>query len=89
VQILTDARFLPNVKKNGKQEGFKIYEVRPGRVYESLGLKNGDTLLRINGLETSNPEVAIQAMSAFRGMDRINLDIIRNGTRMSLSYEIR
>lgn len=87
-QILTHARLLPNIQ-DGKQEGFKVYEVKPGGLYESLGLRNGDILLRINGLEISGPEVAIQAMTALRGMDRINLDIVRNEARLSLNYQIR
>jgi general secretion pathway protein C len=87
-QILTDARLLP-VIKNGKQEGFAISEVVPDGIYHSLGLRNGDVLLRINDLEISNPEVAIQAMSALRGMNNINLDIIRNGQNMSMNYQIK
>jgi len=87
-QILTDARLLPNIK-NGKQEGFSISEVVPGGIYHSLGLRNGDVLLRINDLEISNAEVAIQAMSALRGMNNINLDIIRSGQNMSMSYRIK
>jgi len=87
-QILTDARLLPNLT-NGKQEGFAISEVVPGGIYHSLGLKNGDILLRINGLEISNPEVAIQAMSALKGMNNVDLDIIRNKQNMSMNYRIK
>ena len=87
-QILTDARLLPNFI-NGRQEGFKISEVKPDGLYSSLGLRNGDILLKINGLEISNPEVAIQAMSALKGMNRVNLDIVRNSKNMSMSYQIR
>jgi len=87
-KILTDARLLPNFN-NGRQEGFKISEVINGGLYHSLGLKNGDILLRINGLAISNPEVAIQAMSALRGMNSVNLDIIRNSDSMSMNYQIR
>ncbi len=87
-QILTDARLLPNIQ-NGKQEGFKMLEVKPGGLYESLGLKNGDILLRVNDLEISNPEVAIQAMTALKGMNRVNLDIMRDGAKFSMSYEIK
>jgi general secretion pathway protein C len=87
-KILTDARLLPNFN-NGRQEGFKMSEVIKGGLYHSLGLMNGDVLLRINGLTISNPEVAIQAMSALRGMNSINLDIIRNGKNMSMNYQIR
>jgi general secretion pathway protein C len=87
-QILTDARLLPNIR-NGSQEGFKIFEIKPGGLYESLGLRNGDILLRVNNLEISRPEVAIQAMSALRGMNSVNLDIIRSNSKMTLTYQIR
>jgi general secretion pathway protein C len=86
--ILTDARLLPNFK-DGKQEGFSISEVIPDGLYHNLGLRNGDVLLKINDLKISNPEVAIQAMSAMRGMNRINLDIVRDGKKMSMNYQIR
>jgi general secretion pathway protein C len=87
-KILTDARLLPNIH-DGKHEGFTISEVVPGGMYHSLGLRNGDILLRINGLEISNPEVAIKAMSALQGMNSVNLDIIRNGKNMSMNYKMR
>ncbi|MBI4844414.1 MAG: PDZ domain-containing protein [Nitrospirae bacterium] len=87
-KILTDARLLPNFV-NGKQDGYSISEVKPGGLYENLGLKNGDILLRVNNLEISNPEVAIQAMSAIRGTNNVNLDIIRNNQKMSLTYELK
>jgi general secretion pathway protein C len=87
-QILTDARLLPNIQ-DGRQEGFRISEVRPGGLYESLGIRNGDILLRVNNLEISNPDVAVQAMSALRGMNTVNLDIIRDGSRITMSYQIR
>lgn len=87
-QILTDARLLPNIK-DGRQEGFTISEVIPGGIYHSLGLRNGDILLRINSLEISNPEVAIQAMTALRGMNTVNLDIVRNGQPLSMNYRIK
>jgi general secretion pathway protein C len=87
-KILTDARLLPNFE-NGKQKGFKISEVIPDGLYHNLGLRDGDILLRINGLSISNPEVAIQAMSALRGMNRVNLDIIRNDKNLSMNYQLR
>ncbi len=87
-RILTDARLLPNFI-DGKQEGFAISEVVSDGLYHSLGLKNGDILLKVNGLEISNPEVAIQAMSALKGMNRVNLDIVRSGKNMSMSYQLR
>jgi general secretion pathway protein C len=87
-QIMTDARLLPNMA-DGKQEGFVIREIKPGGVYQTLGLQNGDVLLRINEFTMSNPETALQAFTALRGMSRVELDIFRDGSRMTLTYTIR
>ncbi|HEX8949579.1 MAG TPA: type II secretion system protein GspC [Dissulfurispiraceae bacterium] len=87
-QIMTDARLLPNTV-DGKQQGFVLSEVKPGGIYSSLGLQNGDVLLRINDYGISNPESALQAFTALRGMDRVQLDILRNGARISMTYQIK
>ena len=87
-QIMTDARFLPNIV-NGKQEGFVLREVKPGGIYNSLGLQSGDVLLRINESNISNPESALQAFSALRGLDKVQLDIIRNDAKITMTYQIK
>jgi type II secretion system protein C len=87
-QLMTDARLQPNLS-NGKQEGFILREVKEGGIYQNLGLQNGDVLLRINEYNISNPENALQAFTALRGMERVQLDILRNNARMTLTYQIR
>lgn len=87
-ELMTDARLLPNII-DGRQQGFVMNEIKPGGIYESLGLRNGDVLLRINEFDISNPEYALQAFTALRGMERVQLDILRNGSRMSLTYQIK
>ena len=87
-QIMSDARMLPHLV-DGKQQGFTLSEVKPGGIYQSLGLQNGDVLLRINEFNIANPENALQAFTALKGMDRVQLDIMRGGARMSMTYQIR
>lgn len=87
-QLMTDARLQPNIT-DGKQEGFILREVRNGGIYQSLGLQNGDVLLRINDYSISNPENALQAFTALRGMDRVQVDLLRNGSRTTMTYQIR
>jgi len=87
-QIMTDARLLPNVV-DGKQQGFSISEIKPNGIYQSLGLQNGDVLLRINDFNISSTESALQAFMALKGMDRVNLDIIRSGNKMTMTYVLR
>jgi general secretion pathway protein C len=87
-QIMTDAKLIHNMTKD-KQEGFIVREVRKNGFYENLGIQNGDVLLRVNGSNISNPENALQTFTALRGMDKVQLDIIRNNNRMTLNYQIR
>jgi len=87
-QIMMDAKLVPHMIQ-GKQEGFMLREVRRNGLYDSLGMQNGDVLLRINSFNISNPENALQAFTALRGMDKVQLDIIRNNNRMTLNYQIR
>lgn len=87
-QLMTDARLQPNYV-NGSQKGFLLREVKNGGIYQSLGLQNGDVILRINNYDITDPEVALRALTALKGMNRVDLDIIRNGVRMTLNYQIR
>ncbi|NWF76020.1 MAG: PDZ domain-containing protein [Nitrospirae bacterium] len=87
-KMMTDARLKPNVV-NGKEEGFILSEVKPGGIYHSLGLQNGDVLLRINEYDISNPERALQAFSALKGLDRVQVDLIRSGAKMTMTYQIQ
>ena len=87
-QMMTDARLKPNIV-NGKEEGFVLSEVKQGGVYQSLGLQDGDALLRINEYDISNPERALQAFTALKGMERVQVDLIRSGSRMTMTYQIK
>lgn len=87
-QIMTDARLKPN-SSNSKEGGFILSEVKPGGIYQSLGLQDGDILLRINEYDISNPEIALQALTALKGLDRVQIDLIRAGSRMTMNYQIK
>lgn len=87
-RIMTQARLLPYLV-SGKLEGFRLNEIRPGGFYQKLGLANGDVLLRINESDVSSPEAALQALIALRGMDEVRMDIVRGGSRMTLTYHIQ
>ncbi|UCG79181.1 MAG: hypothetical protein JSV21_04995 [Nitrospirota bacterium] len=87
-RLMTDARLFPRYK-NGEQEGFILKEVRKGGIYDSLGLKNGDILLRVNEYDITDPEKALQAFTALKGVERLQLDVIRSGAKVTQTYLIR
>lgn len=85
-QVLTDARLKP---VGGGAQGFIVEELVPGGIFDAIGLKNGDTLKRVNGFEVTSPEKAIQVLSGLRGESKLDLDIVRNGKKIKLQYDIR
>ena len=87
-QAMTDARLLPSLK-DGKVEGFKASEVKPQGVFGTVGIRNGDVLLRVNDFAIDSPEKAIQSFASLKGQSRIRLDLIRDGQPISLNYDIR
>jgi len=87
-QMMTDARLKPNII-NGKEEGFVLSEVKAGGIYQSLGLQDGDVLLRINDYDISNPEKALQAFTALKGMERVQVDLMRGGSRLTMTYQVK
>jgi general secretion pathway protein C len=87
-QAMTDARLLPS-QKDGKVEGFKASEVKPGGVFSMIGIKNGDILLRLNDFPMDSPDKALQSFIALKGQNRLKLDIIRDGQPQTFNYDIR
>ncbi|HEX5773559.1 MAG TPA: PDZ domain-containing protein, partial [Geomobilimonas sp.] len=87
-QAMTDARLLPSTK-DGKVEGFRVSEVRQGGIFSTVGMKNGDVLLRINDFPIDSPEKAIQSLASLKGQSRIKLDLVRDGQPTTFNYDIR
>lgn len=87
-QAMTDARLLPS-SKDGKVEGFRVSEVKPQGIFGTIGIRNGDVLLRINDFPIDSPEKAIQSFASLKGQSRIKLDLIRDGQPTTFTYDIR
>ncbi len=87
-QAMTDARLLPSIK-DGKVEGFRATEIKPKGIFGTIGLKNGDVLLRMNDFPIDSPEKAIQSFASLKGQSRIRLDLIRDGQPTTFNYDIR
>lgn len=87
-QAMSDARLLPS-QKDGKVEGFRASEVKPGGLFAMVGIKNGDVLLRLNDFPMDAPDKALQSLIALKGQNRLKLDLVRDGQPVTLNYEIR
>ncbi|MBI2891722.1 MAG: hypothetical protein HYY13_13180 [Nitrospirae bacterium] len=86
--LLTQARVVPHFNR-GVPDGFRIFSIRPGSLFEQIGLKNGDVLHSINGLDITTTEEALKAFTQLKGANRMTLQLERNGTPQAMNYDIR
>ncbi|MBI1821538.1 MAG: hypothetical protein HY036_02270 [Nitrospirae bacterium] len=87
-QLLTQARVIPNFS-DGKPDGFRVFAIVPDSFYEKIGLKNGDVLERVNGIEIKDPESFLKVFQHLKDENRITLDLVRNSQKETMGYEIR
>jgi general secretion pathway protein C len=88
-QLLTKARVVPDLTPDGKSDGFRIVSISPASFYERIGLRNGDVIQRINGIEVKDPQSFMQVFTQLKDETNITMDLMRNNQKASFSYEIR
>jgi len=87
-EVFTQARAVPSFE-NGKTVGFRVFAIKPGSVFEKIGLQNGDIIQRVNGTELTDPTKAISLFTELQNEGHIAVDLQRNKSSKSFSYEIR
>lgn len=87
--IIQDSRMSPNVGADGKVDGFKVFAIRKGSIFEQLGLKNGDVIHKINGTAIDSLEKALPMMQLLKSESSVGIDISRGGSKKALSIEIQ
>jgi general secretion pathway protein C len=85
--VAMQARIVPSFR-DGKAVGFKLFSIRPGSIYERLGIKNGDVITRINGFDLNSPEKALEIYSKLREAPRIYLELERGSVPLTLTYRL-
>ncbi len=87
-KLLTQIRVVPHFS-NGKPDGFKVFNIRPNSLFMKLGMVNGDIIKRVNGLDITGPEQALQMFTQLRDESRITIDLERFRKNLTLQYEVR
>ena len=86
--IATQARSAP-VIKDGRVQGLRLFAIRPGSIYERLGISNGDVLTRINGENLDSMTKGLQLFTKLSESHRIDVDLERSGSVTRRTYFVR
>jgi len=87
-QYMTQVRLIPFFEGN-KSAGYRIAAIRPGTTFEQLGFQGGDVLQQVNGLDVSSPEKLYTIFQNLKDEKKVSVNILRQGQKNTLTYEIR
>lgn len=90
--IITQAKVIPNFTGEGDQrtvDGFRIYRIIPGSIFQYLGLQNGDVIKSINGQKMDNVEKGLQLLQSLRNESRFAISVERQGQPIEKHYEVQ
>ncbi len=69
---------------NGTLKGYQIYPGNQSKLFDSSGLKSGDVLVAVNGLDIKDPSV-LKELSVF---EQVKLDLIRDNDDLSIIVKL-
>ena len=87
-KLLSQARAVPNLV-NGAMNGFRLDYIAPSSFYEKIGLKYGDVLQQVNGVDIRDPGTILTLFQQLRNERAVKLDVLRNNQRTTMNFEIR
>ena len=87
-QLMREARIVPHFK-DGKTDGFKVFNIKSNSLFKTIGIENGDIIQRVNGMDISGPEQGLQIFETLRNEKDITIDLTRRGRKTTLNYTIQ
>ncbi len=81
--ILTKARVVPH------DDGLRFFAIRPNSIFAKIGIRNGDTVHRINDVGLDNVENAFSLFEDLKGESRFSIDLTRRGKRLTYEYTVK
>jgi general secretion pathway protein C len=87
-KLLSQARAVPYLV-NGAMNGFRLDFIAPSSFYEKIGLKYGDVLQQVNGVDIRDPGTMLTLFQQLRNEKTVKLDLLRNNQRTAMTFDIR
>jgi type II secretion system protein C len=87
-KFMTQVRIIPYFEAN-KSAGYRLAAMRPGSAFAQLGFRGGDIIQRVNDVELTSPEKMYTIFQNLKDEKRVTVDIVRQGRKNTLTYEIR
>ena len=83
---------LINVRPYQKEGQLMGYRLRPGKdrsLLRRFGLRSGDIVTSVNGVPMNNPVKALEVLRDLSSASQISVDVLRNGSPQSFTFQIQ
>lgn len=72
-----------------RPRGVLLTGIKPGGAADKAGIKSGDVVTSINGVEVNSTAMLLEQISKYRPGDQVNVNIIRDGRKMEFETELQ
>ena len=72
-----------------RADGLRVFAVKPDSAHARLGLRSGDIIHAVNGIDLSSADKMLQAITQLRNESSIALSITRRSEPVTLNYRVR
>ena len=87
-RLLSQARAVPFFV-NGTMNGFRLDYIAPASFYEKIGLRYGDVLKQVNGVEIKDPSTMLSLFQQLRNEQSVKVNVLRNNQPTTMTFDIR
>lgn len=86
--LFSQARIMPRYEA-GQMTGVQLNAIKPGSLFEQIGIQSGDTITRFNGIQINSPEESAQLMRELSDAKQFNVVVQgSDGRERTLTYEL-
>jgi general secretion pathway protein C len=86
--LFSEARILPKYD-NGSMVGVQLSSIKPGSLFEEIGIQNGDTVTQVNGITVTSPQDSAALLKELTSASEFKVNVLgADGQTRSLTYSI-
>jgi general secretion pathway protein C len=69
--------------------GLQINAIKPGSLFEEIGIQSGDVITKLNGITIDNPQESAKVLTEFAEAESFTVDVERgDGSSDTLEFRI-
>ncbi len=87
-ELFSAARILPRYE-SGAMVGVQLSSIKPGSLFEAIGIQNGDTVTQVNGITVTSPQDTATLLKELTESSEFQVNVLgADGQSRSLTYSI-